>query len=151
MAQAQTLIDIRYYYYRDALHRPLITICRLVVAGHTTYGWAICSLIEVPHKGDVWFNDPTTGKDWIEPGGRSIALARAKRAMRSGRPCYSRARGDLWNVRRYARPVVRDEAYDVIHMCAAQGFVGLVQNDSVDGLPVSMQPPRMGEFAHVAD
>lgn len=137
-------MNIRYYYYRDGLRRPLITLCRLVVDGHTTYGWAICSARDVPHKGNVWFNDPTTSKDWLEPGGRSIALARARRALRSGRPCYSSVRA-LLNVRRYARPVVRDEACKVICLCQAHSFVGLVQNDSVDELPVSMQPPGVEE------
>lgn len=146
MAQADTLINIRFFYYRDDLRRPLITLCRLVVDGHTTYGWAICGPRDRPQKKDTIFYDPyrmIRKEIGRIPGGRSIALARAKRALRSGRPCYSRSRGDLWNVRRYARPVVRDEACEVIQACAAQGFVELVQHDSVDGLPASMQPPMV--------
>ena len=138
-------MNIRFFYYRDDLRRPLITLCRLVVDGHTTYGWAICGPRNMPHKEDMLYKyDPAKLRGFFEAGGRSIALGRAKRALRSGRPCYSSTCG-LVNVRRYARPVVREEAREVINACHARGFAGLVHNDSVDGLPVSMQPPCEGE------
>mgnify|MGYP001562051326 CR=1 FL=1 len=143
-------MDIRFFYYRDDTRRPLITLCRVCTGdGRTAYGWAICARKDQCHKDDVVYRDPDTGHEWREPGGRSRARGRALRALTQGLQCQGLGYESLPQIVRYARPVLRDEAREVMQACQAFGFRLLVDDGCVNELPPSMSP-NMGGKPHAA-
>ncbi len=98
--------DVRYFYYRDAARRPMITLCRVVIGLVCSYGWAICSSTDNPNKRI----------------GRALAKERALEAItdpRAGGIILGIVDGaSVWC---YGRPVKRADAYKLARECCSVG------------------------------
>lgn len=131
---SEPIDDVRYYYYRDAGRRPMVTVCRILRGGVTAYGWAICSSRENPHKYDMLH---TCGEQ--VPGGRTIARGRALRALKRGTRLTD-------TVRCASRRIQRQEAVAMLWRCGAGAVLYLSQHGDFSLLPQAMQPPSAGEM-----
>ena len=131
-------MQVRYYYYRDAQRRPLVTLCSVqLTTGRVGYGWAVCSTQDRPHRFDEWDYDDAGRWHVMSRGGCDIARGRAVAALAGGTRGVQIADG-VW---RYARPICREDATTVVLRCGAEGVVHLSLGGSAEALPVSMQPP----------
>ena len=141
-------MDARYYYYRDAHRRPLITICRLQFGNIYGYGWAICSPRDNPHKDDLELYDSVANKVVVLPGGRSIAHGRARRALERPRQSVAVEYGGTYRAVIWKHRVQRVEALQTLLLCCPHlsdeymALTALFRGESVSGLPPSMRPPE---------
>lgn len=91
-------MDVRYYYYRDADNRPLVTLARVKDSvGRIGYGFAICSPYDNPCK----------------QVGKSIAKFRAMAALEYPEKGFFFE--NPGHIALYNRAVVRDEAYETLY------------------------------------
>jgi hypothetical protein len=154
-----TITAVRYFYYRDDKRAPRITLCAVraddwrvgygwaICDWRVGYGWAICSASDPVHKDDwlEWIDDGRTNNAQAfvrRVGGKTLARGRAEAALTKrgrGFQCLN------WqpHVWRYARPVRRKEAQDVMAQCdyeQMKGFLRLVKEGDVRGLPKALRP-----------
>ncbi len=110
--------NVRYFYWRDGDNHPRVTLCRLVEEGIVKYGWALCSFLDNPCKRQ----------------GRAIALGRARAATQS-------VEGETPQpAQRFARPINRAAAEDIIWQCRAESLFALCVFNSTFQLPQPMRP-----------
>lgn len=133
--------DTRFYYFRDAQKRPMVTLCRVTADdGRMAYAWAICSPTDNPHKEDAGAYDWKGDQRWhTRPGGKDIAKGRAVRALRKGVDITD-------TVRCYGRPIQREEALLTIIECQAEAVYCLLTDGNLALLPPSMRPKMEGEL-----
>lgn len=122
-------MDIRFYYYRDHLRRPLVTLARIQDDTDAIgYGWSVCSAQDQCNK--------STGK--------KIAQQRAYAALNG--------HGVTWDaptICRWQRRILREEAVATLWRCKAEALLLFVERGDSSLLPRSMRPfPGAEELMH---
>lgn len=128
MSATRCFHDLRdtYHYYRNPSRAPLICLCKVETAEHTTgYGWTLCSPRDQPRY-EI---------------GRLYAYNRAVAALRRG-TLLETGLAEAW-VLLYARPLRRQEARATMALCQATSLRALVDHGDWRELPWAMQPERI--------
>ncbi len=150
-----SIIETKYFYYREPqgdskMIKPArVTLCRVQDDQHRFgFGWAICTEPTPHHKDLIQYLEyegrPVPRTQRRIRGGRSIARGRAEVALRDhigdyaprGMPCHNPSGLDIY---RYWRPIVRQEALEVLRHCHAEALLQFIESCDITYLPQDLQ------------